>query len=225
MVRGGVHAHIVIEHEQQTKETDDAERGNHPSAKPAALWLGISELRDTDAQAKSGGIDEIASEIQQSVPDSKLLGKIKVAGNEVKQGVAQTSGSEGSGEQAQTRAGFEVAHEGWVEEKIDEEFLVIVVVTVPKFRDGARLQGAVSIAQSQKTGHPADSNILMSKVGQPEKLLKEGRNKRCPGQPARKRRACCIESKQVRVAGNAEMDMNDADQRLPEKKQYEGPSE
>src|SRR3981081_4302924 len=173
MLHGTVSADVVIENVEYAKKSNDTERRDKPSANPAAFPLGISNLREADAHGQRNGIEEIALESQQSLPESKLLREVHVSSDEVKQGVAEAGGSEGGSEQAQTRPGFEITHKRGVEEEIDEEFLVIVVVTIPKFRDGVRLEGTIGVSQSKETGHATDGNVLVAKAGEPEKLFKE----------------------------------------------------
>ena len=163
-----VFAHVIVEDMQHTKKDDDAERGNKPPANPTVLSLCVSELRDAYAHGQGRGINKVGLEVSEGLQQAEALDGIHIAGEEMKQGIAQASGYERGCKQSETRPRFEVTHKSWVEEKIDEHLFEIVDVAIPKFRNGTRLQRTPRISQSQETRHAARGDNLVSPDRNPE---------------------------------------------------------
>src|SRR5690349_16822396 len=110
----------VIENSQHTKETAYTKRRNQLAANPAHLLnLSFTDLRDANSHGENDCVEDVRMKSSKRLPKAKIFDVVQVA-KEVEKCVSEAGSGKGRSEQTPPSALFEIAHEGGIEEAIDQ---------------------------------------------------------------------------------------------------------
>jgi hypothetical protein len=145
----------------------------------------------SDADSQSCAIERVRLESDQISYKADLL-RVSVVSDEMENKIANGGRHEGCKKHAQPFVIFKKSEEGGKEEEVNQKFLEIVVVPVPKFDQRPRRYRSVCIAEQSKSGKPRGSDNRASPDRHIQHIFKEQVDQKGPADIPREGLTCDV---------------------------------